>query len=82
MKIVQTYEEQLDAWVGGESTHYQGDDGPVCCPDFSCCDHTLLQPVQVRERFRASDEAARNRFLVTFLGALVRRGVHIVGEGS
>lgn len=73
-RMVKTSQEQLDLWVNGESTHrqLQGDDYE-CCPDFSCCHPTLLQPVEVREAFRSASLARRNLFLMPFLGGLLKK---------
>lgn len=42
---------QLDQWVKGNPIHNKADD--ECCPDFSCCNIEFLQPLEIRETFRA-----------------------------
>lgn len=72
VRIVHSDQEQLDAWVKGEGTHWEVSPGRLdCCPDFSCCRPNLLQPVEVREAFRAASPERRNLFLMPFLGGLI-----------
>lgn len=66
-----TPDEQLARWVAGESIHRGGKTDGECCPDFSCCQPSLLQPEEVRRAFAAADDRERGRFLLTFLGAMV-----------
>lgn len=44
--LVDTEEEQLVRWLRGESCHVKRNRKPPddweCCPDFSCCNPTLL----------------------------------------
>jgi hypothetical protein len=60
-------------------------EGGECCPDFSCCEPELLQPVEVRRAFVAAGEREREKFLMAFLGAAVAKAtpealkVHIAG---
>lgn len=82
-----TPEEQLRRWCDGESVHngMRGDPLSECCPDFSCCKPSLLQPVEVRRAFLVADEAGRERLLMTFLGAMLAEAgsasrVHIAGK--
>lgn len=71
-------DEQLRRWVNGDPVHrlidkprFRGDDSE-CCPDFSCCNPELLQPVEVRQAFAAADEKGRNKWLGVFLGEMLR----------
>ena len=76
-KTQTTQERQLDAWVEGKPFHNTEDD--ECCPDFSCCQPHLLQPVEVRKAFRDRPEL-RNGFLMQFLStAFSNERVHIAG---
>ena len=83
---------QLDTWVAGEPKHMaaEGEHGDQCCPDFSCCRPDFLQPLDVREAYRAAyvaeDEETTYRMLGAFLGAAVAtafdekgKKVHIAG---
>lgn len=59
-------------------------EGGECCPDFSCCEPELLQPVEVRKAFAAADREGRMKFLMSFLGASLAKSapelkVHIAG---
>ena len=75
---------QLDEWVKGNPIHNDTDD--ECCPDFSCCKPDYLQPLEIRETFKAvcikADEEefnpdyhpyddAKMGMLMSFLGGLV-----------
>ena len=50
-----TYKErsqyQLDEWVKGNFIHNNIDN--ECCPDFSCCNHDVSTPTEIRETFKA-----------------------------
>lgn len=43
---------QLEEWVAGRSLHCDSLD--QCCPDFSCCEPSLLAEKDERERFLAA----------------------------
>jgi len=86
--LVDTEEEQLVRWVRGESCHVKRDRKPPndweCCPDFSCCNPSLLQPLEVRETYVISDVHGRGKLLRDFLAALVafscpNEKVYIIG---
>jgi hypothetical protein len=79
VQMVETFEEQLRLWVDGTSTHVRmskkyksmtGDDFQ-CCPDFSCCQPSLLAPVEMRKAFMVASPKQRSAFLGQFLRALV-----------
>ena len=80
-----TSDEQLRAWVEGNPMHRgQRPDGE-CVPDFSCCRPSLLQPREIREAFAAADARGRQKFLMSFLGAMIAEAapdtrVHIAGR--
>lgn len=81
--------EQLRRWVDGEAIHraLPGYAGGECVPDFSCCAPPLLQPPEVRQAFAQADRTRRNKFLVTFLAALMAHKklshrVHIAGRAE
>lgn len=61
-------EEQLKAWVAGQSVH--NPDTDECCPDFSCCVTELQAPQEERSAFfgawERGDVAIMERFLTTF----------------
>jgi len=68
-------EEQLGLWLLGMSIH--NDEADECCPDFSCCDYTLLAPYEEREMFvDAKINGKENivmRMLASFLGRMITR---------
>lgn len=71
---VATDEEQLSNWVEGRCYHWQLSARIVnCCPDFSCCNPSLLQPVEVRRAFVAADSRKRGKFLMAFLEGLISK---------
>lgn len=93
-----TNDEQLAAWEEGMSVHRFAPDedashnlngaelGGECCPDFSCCQPKLLQPVAIRRAFRAASEDGRLRFLGAFVSAMMADAapgttVHVAGGG-
>ena len=47
---------QTDEWVRGNPIHNTVDD--ECCPDFSCCNPSNLQPLEIRKTFQAVCEQA------------------------
>lgn len=63
----QSVAEQLRLWLLGASTHTKDLPEGIefeCCPDFSCCDKTLLWPVEKRQAFAAATEEERLSLLV------------------
>jgi hypothetical protein len=74
-EVLTSYEEQVERWVVGRSHHalVHKSVGEECCPDFSCCNPGLLQPVEVRKAFQAADRRGRERFLMAFLGGLLSK---------
>ena len=83
-----TNDEQLDLWVQGVSKH--NEELGRCCPDFSCCQPSLLASPEVRmlfrEAYKSGDEALQFRILGEFLSrglaALTDANVYIVGLDS
>jgi hypothetical protein len=65
-----TNDEQLQLWVDGNPTHMgeRGDPQSQCCPDFSCCEPDMLQPVEVRKAFQAASEKERFRLFIEMEG--------------
>ena len=63
-----TCDEQIALWVNGESVHNSARE--ECCPDFSCCQPSLLWPKEMREMFRDCPER-RNAMLFGALGAAI-----------
>jgi hypothetical protein len=72
--VLRSCDEQTRRWVEGESLHsdHRGL-GPECCPDFSCCNPELLQPVEVRRAFVAADRRTQEKFLMLFLGGMIAK---------
>jgi hypothetical protein len=92
--IGKTYKErcdnQLEEWVKGNPIHNTKDE--ECCPDFSCCTTNSLQPLEVRQTFKAVCEKVEEEgyneechphydtmmgMLMGFLGGMVGDKVHI-----
>ena len=80
----QTRETQLDSWLAGIPLHRE----QGCCPDFSCCQPSLLAPREVREVFAAAHRSGNTRLeermLMEFLGKALgllgkKEKVHIAG---
>ena len=73
-EVLRNCDEQTRRWVKGESLHsdHRGL-GPECCPDFSCCNPELLQPIEVRKAFVAADSRTQDKFLMVFLGGLIAK---------
>ncbi len=66
--------EQLFKWLNGMSTHCHygyGKEDYECCPDFSCCNPSLLRPREERQRYCDASQTERHRMLATYLGAFV-----------
>jgi hypothetical protein len=90
MDLIMTREEQLERWVKGEPVHNgKTVESGECCPDFSCCDASLLWPVEERKIFRdaylSGNVAVWERMLVMGLSQAVslmepNTKVHIVGD--
>lgn len=60
-----TLDEQLALWVAGDARCPS--DRDECCPDFGCCNPTLLSPPEVRQRFFAAQHHERMQMLGNFL---------------
>lgn len=82
-----TINEQLEKWVNGQPIHNTSCD--ECCPDFSCCNPSLLAEESVRKRFAQAvaegDERLKHEMLGMFLGAALSAAgkgtqVHIAGD--
>jgi len=62
--------DQLESWLKGMSIHNDSTD--ECCPDFSCCEPSLLASKEDRQLFyNAWHNGQRdivNRMLMGFLG--------------
>lgn len=78
-------DEQLRRWVAGDPVHNGATrTAGECCPDFSCCNPSLLAPSEEREAYVAAGEAERMRMLMMFLGrgcsaAAPEKRVHVTG---
>lgn len=71
---------QLQAWKLGAPYHNRVDD--ECCPDFSCCQPSLLAGAEVRREYFAASAQRRHGWQLVFLSrALEAQGsdVHIAG---
>lgn len=66
-----TSDEQLAAWLKGESIH--NTDRDECCPDFSCCCPELLADEAVRRAFVNGDEKLRWSMLGIFLSKMIEQ---------
>lgn len=62
-----TSDEQLAGWLAGEPSC--PNDAGECCPDFSCCQPSLLADETVRRRFKEATDEERHAMLFGFLGA-------------
>ncbi len=71
-------DEQLDLWVSGRSVH--DTEADQCCPDFSCCQPTLLAPQHEREAFARLSQEDRMPILGTFLARAFQFGVELMGS--
>jgi len=61
-----TSDKQLAEWLKGKPIH--NDERDECCPDFSCCQPSLLVDQATREAFADADEELRMSMLGMFLG--------------
>jgi hypothetical protein len=75
---------QEESWLAGEPKHNHFKN--ECCPDFSCCEPSLLWPLEKRQLFVDSNEDARLELMFGSLFdaiALATKGkdtnVHIAG---
>lgn len=63
------YKTQLALWRQGRSLH--NDELNQCCPDFSCCNPSLLAPQEMRDLFckayAENNEDLIQSILVSFL---------------
>ncbi len=82
-----TTEEQVKDWVAGDPKCPSA--SGECCPDFSCCDASLLAPREVREEFakafKEGDRKTMDHLCMRFLGGFVDTldaDVHIAGTGD
>jgi len=78
---------QVKHWAAGTPTH-----NPIrdeCCPDFSCCQPSLLMDEPARKRFLeahlSGDDETRHNMLMMCLGGMLSEAgadekVHLVGE--
>jgi len=72
IRVVHTYDEQLQLWEEGESVHVDASGrGYECCPDFSCCKPELLAPIEARRAYRSAAPRERERLLMSFLGGAI-----------
>ena len=60
-----TLEEQLERWVAGDPQC--PNDAGNCCPDFSCCKHSLLAALPDRRRYKAGSKKRREEMEYAFL---------------
>jgi len=82
---MKTYQEaqdhQLSEWVKGrpwhnpfncDDTRHDGDTSEgECCPDFSCCEPSMLAPEEARKAFAKSGNETRMGMLGMFLSGMV-----------
>lgn len=86
VRCVTSLDEQLALWVAGESVHLtipgRKRGTTDCCPDFSCCQPHLLQPLEMRQRYVKADERHRRLLLLRFVRALCNANgikVNVIG---
>ena len=74
-----TPEKQLKAWV--EGVPLCPNSVGNCCPDFSCCQPSLMWPLEKRRAFRDSTESQRARMLQGSLrdGAALAKRIEAAG---
>lgn len=68
-----TTDEQIKLWVEGESVHIEGENGGMCCPDFSCCQPEFLAPKEERELFAELYLAGKESEYIGMLGLFLNR---------
>jgi hypothetical protein len=73
-------DEQLDLWIAGDPRCPNGEGN--CCPDFSCCNHDLLQPVDVRREYKRGSKKKREQLEFAFLQAALAHIDRKVFAGS
>jgi len=76
-----TVDEQLTEWLKGNPIHNAGRD--ECCPDFSCCDVSLLASEEERQTFVDANGETRHMMLMGFLSAMMikeGKNVYIAGD--
>jgi len=74
--------KQLEYWEKGIPIHNK--EKNECCPDFSCCEPTLLAPEHERKAFvkafKKGDTATMHIMLIKFLGrAISSPQVYVAG---
>ena len=75
-----TPERQLQEWQRGNSMCPST--LSECCPDFSCCEPTLLQPQEVRDGYLRGTSEQKTELLGIFLGGLATlRGLDVFVAG-
>lgn len=67
IRMVETYEDQLNLWHKGESCHVRVGSSYECCPDFSCCYPDCAHTYEVRDKFFRADKRNQNDMLSGFL---------------
>ena len=84
-----TSEEQLDLWIKGKSVHNFDRCKPdgECCPDFSCCDKKVNTPIELRKKFKRSNDEVRFEMLGLFLSGAIKKEflnkkIYISGDGE
>jgi len=87
-----TPEEQLDLWIEGKSVHNFDRCRPdgECLPDFSCCNKNVNTPIEIRKKFKASNDEVRFGMLGMFLSGAIQgefsdydnRDIYISGDGE
>lgn len=60
---------QLDSWLLGQPVHNTEFD--ECCPDFSCCQPSLMWPEEERKAFAQASDEQRMKMLVHGLSSTI-----------
>jgi len=88
MSYQESVDHQVKHWAAGIPTH--NPIGDECCPDFSCCQPSLLMDGPARKRFLeahlSGDDETRHNMLMMCLGGMLSEAgadekVHLAGEG-
>lgn len=89
-EIYQTYkrgsQHQLEQWLAGNPIHHKWGDSrecEECCPDFSCCDKSLMWDEKTRRAFVEHPELRDEMCMMAIAGLLNKddllKDVEIVG---
>lgn len=72
-----TPDEQVIKWIAGESIHNK--ERNECCPDFSCCEPTLLAALCERKEFKDALDTGNDYKKMEMLGIFLERLILLAG---